>query len=567
MERPPFAGMARAPDRASPRGPGPSSSPADRHDPPGRITTMSFYPCGLAGGKLWDEEVSVLAARRQATSCSGCPRGVRGRQGRAGPPAPARGRRRGGQAGQGAAAPVAVGLGGQPAGPGAGAGAGPPAGRGRAAARRPPGRPGRRGRRRARSAAKAEREAVAGLVETAMALLREAGHPTTDATRDRVAATLHAAAASPEAADLVRNGRLTTDLDPSGFGTAPDAAFDAAAVAARRAVAGAAGPAGAGRTPGRPRPGGRRPGGGRGRPGGQAGPAAAAVAARTTPASRPGSPPTRPCWPPARPSGWAGWPTRPSGRPAGPGPPPWRPSRRPARPASVPPRRPRACARPRTASRPTTDPVAVYAPPCGEPRRARGRGRAGDPPADPGPLGRPGHPVRPAGRPQGLLVHVLPGPRPPLRAALGRRAQAAFREVVAEGRRPACSPTATAPRSAGAPSPRDAYPRVLHSRVLVHWTTRLLGSCLLLREQGERRGGVGRPAGGGRRLRRRPRRRLEGYKDTEGAGKGANEMFVGSLSMFAGPASRPAARNGRSPRRSCAGTGRISGRRPRRARR
>jgi hypothetical protein len=73
-----------------------------------------------------------------------------------------------------------------------------------------------------RAAARAEREAVAGLVEAALGLLREAGHPTTDATRDRVAATLHAAAASPEAADLVRGGRLTADLDPSGFGTAPD---------------------------------------------------------------------------------------------------------------------------------------------------------------------------------------------------------------------------------------------------------------------------------------------------------------------------------------------------------
>ena len=75
-----------------------------------------------------------------------------------------------------------------------------------------------------RAAARAEREAAAGLVEAAMGLLREAGHPATDATRDRVAATLHAAAASPEAADLVRHGRLTTDLDPSGFGSPDDAA-------------------------------------------------------------------------------------------------------------------------------------------------------------------------------------------------------------------------------------------------------------------------------------------------------------------------------------------------------
>jgi hypothetical protein len=80
-----------------------------------------------------------------------------------------------------------------------------------------------------RTAAKAEREAVAGLVETALELLREAGHPTSDATRDRVAATLHAAAASPEAAELVRHGRLTADLDPSGFGAADDGLGEAAA--------------------------------------------------------------------------------------------------------------------------------------------------------------------------------------------------------------------------------------------------------------------------------------------------------------------------------------------------
>jgi hypothetical protein len=77
-----------------------------------------------------------------------------------------------------------------------------------------------------RAAAKAEREAVAALVLAALELLRQAGHPTTDATRDRVAATLHAAAASPEAAELVGGGRLTADLDPSGFGGVPDGAFD-----------------------------------------------------------------------------------------------------------------------------------------------------------------------------------------------------------------------------------------------------------------------------------------------------------------------------------------------------
>ena len=85
-----------------------------------------------------------------------------------------------------------------------------------------------------RAAAKAEREAVAALVLAALELLREAGHPTTDATRDRVAATLHAAAASPEAADLVGGGRLTADLDPSGFGGVPDGAFEAPGRSPRR---------------------------------------------------------------------------------------------------------------------------------------------------------------------------------------------------------------------------------------------------------------------------------------------------------------------------------------------
>ena len=101
-----------------------------------------------------------------------------------------------------------------------------------------------------RSAARAEREAVTGLVAAALDRLREAGHPATDATRGRVAATLHAAAASPEAADLVRHGRLTADLDPSGFGVAPRGAVaegdgdragaagdDAATLRARRAAA------------------------------------------------------------------------------------------------------------------------------------------------------------------------------------------------------------------------------------------------------------------------------------------------------------------------------------------
>ena len=101
-----------------------------------------------------------------------------------------------------------------------------------------------------RAAARDEREAVAGLVQAALELLRKAGHPATDTTRERVAATLHAAAASPEAADLVRHGRLTADLDLSGFGTVPDGFDEAALAAAGRAPARARGRARTGRDAG-----------------------------------------------------------------------------------------------------------------------------------------------------------------------------------------------------------------------------------------------------------------------------------------------------------------------------
>ena len=200
---------------------------------------MSFYPCGLAGGKLWDEEVRVLAAAQAGDELFGLPpeefvaardelaRRLR-REGDAEAAKQVKTLRRPSlsawavnrlarEPGRALGSLLAAGERLRAAHQAALAG---------------------EGAAELRSAAKAEREAVAGLVETAMELLREAGHPTTDATRDRVAATLHAAAASPEAADLVRNGRLTTDLDPSGFGTAADAASDVAAVAAAGRAAG-----------------------------------------------------------------------------------------------------------------------------------------------------------------------------------------------------------------------------------------------------------------------------------------------------------------------------------------
>jgi hypothetical protein len=90
-----------------------------------------------------------------------------------------------------------------------------------------------------RAATRAEREAVAGLLAAAVEVLASTGHPATEATRDRIAATLHAAAADPAAAELVRRGRLTHDLDPAGFGT-PDA-LDAAPVDGPEAAGAATG--------------------------------------------------------------------------------------------------------------------------------------------------------------------------------------------------------------------------------------------------------------------------------------------------------------------------------------
>jgi hypothetical protein len=99
-----------------------------------------------------------------------------------------------------------------------------------------------------RAATRAEREAVAGLVAAAVEVLESTGHAPTEATRERVAATLHAAAADPAAAELVRRGRLAHDLDPTGFGTPDglDAALEAwAGAEGAAATVGAAAGAGA----------------------------------------------------------------------------------------------------------------------------------------------------------------------------------------------------------------------------------------------------------------------------------------------------------------------------------
>jgi hypothetical protein len=68
------------------------------------------------------------------------------------------------------------------------------------------------------AAGRTERGVVAELVELAAGELEAAGRPASPAVRERIANTLHAATHDTAAAALVRRGRLTRDLDPSGFG-------------------------------------------------------------------------------------------------------------------------------------------------------------------------------------------------------------------------------------------------------------------------------------------------------------------------------------------------------------
>jgi GNAT superfamily N-acetyltransferase len=134
----------------------------------------------------------------------------------------------------------------------------------------------------------------------------------------------------------------------------------------------------------------------------------------------------------------------------------------------------------------------------------------------------------------------------------GKGAKAAFRGVVDEGPPGLLAYRDGAPVGWCAVAPREAYPRILRSRTLgpledapACWAI----VCFYV-VRGERRGGVAAAlleaavdfaAEHGATS-------VEGYpKDTEGAKKGANEMFVGSRSMFAEAGFKEAARN--SPQR------------------
>jgi hypothetical protein len=71
-----------------------------------------------------------------------------------------------------------------------------------------------------RAAADRERAAVASLVEAARGLLSSEGHELSEATIDRVADTLHAAALDDAGREKVRDGRLERELSHVGLGMA-----------------------------------------------------------------------------------------------------------------------------------------------------------------------------------------------------------------------------------------------------------------------------------------------------------------------------------------------------------
>jgi hypothetical protein len=68
------------------------------------------------------------------------------------------------------------------------------------------------------AALKRQRDVVAALLGSAERILKEAGHPATNATLERIRGTLTAAAASEGDAALVARGRLSGDLEAAGFG-------------------------------------------------------------------------------------------------------------------------------------------------------------------------------------------------------------------------------------------------------------------------------------------------------------------------------------------------------------
>jgi hypothetical protein len=62
-----------------------------------------------------------------------------------------------------------------------------------------------------------ERKAITSLTERARSVLEQAGRPATEAMLQRIAGTLQAAAVENDGRQLLNAGRLTGDLEPTGF--------------------------------------------------------------------------------------------------------------------------------------------------------------------------------------------------------------------------------------------------------------------------------------------------------------------------------------------------------------
>ena len=69
-----------------------------------------------------------------------------------------------------------------------------------------------------REASRAQHQLADGLVDAAREILEEAGERATQATAQRISATLRAASSDPAAAKLLRKGRLSEDVESVGFG-------------------------------------------------------------------------------------------------------------------------------------------------------------------------------------------------------------------------------------------------------------------------------------------------------------------------------------------------------------
>jgi hypothetical protein len=79
-----------------------------------------------------------------------------------------------------------------------------------------------------RDATARERQAVESLTDRARAVLADAGRPATPAVLERIGSTLRAAAVSDDGRALLEAGRLTSELEPTGFD-----AFGATGIPAR----------------------------------------------------------------------------------------------------------------------------------------------------------------------------------------------------------------------------------------------------------------------------------------------------------------------------------------------